>query len=170
MNNTVGSIVVGNNNAYNFFENCYSSTAFDNYIYGRITSVVQGELMGSPARNCFSHEGIPTSNIQDIGGLPDPFSYIEPINNPPTCENSILAHQSVTQVYRGESNIPECRSNWDIEASGTSNTSNIERGSIGSLLNSYNWLLTKTIQLKENGSIEFRTCYWAIFMRSYIER
>ncbi len=142
--NFVGAFPIGNNYDYNFFKNCYSTIFRDNYIIGSISPVVHSN--GAAADNCFTHQGNDNSTIQDIGGNPDPFVYIEANDNSLDCRDAILADLSITRFPFGEGEIPtDC---------GSTLTPEVVEGNYfypgliqGEILEAQNWMNDRLVEI-----------------------
>ena len=149
--NFVGAFPIGKNYDYNFFRNCYSTTFKDNYIIGAISPVVHGN--GGTADNCFTHQGNDNSNIQDIGGNPNPFVYIEGNDDPLDCRNAILADLSVTRYSLNGGNFPtNCGSTLTpgvIEG----NYFFPRRSVQNEILEAQNWLSNKLVEIENDPSL-----------------
>ncbi len=89
----IAQLPVGDNPGFNFFENCYASSFTDVYIDGSVAPIIQ-QGFGDAANNCFTHQGN-NSVINDLGGNPDLFTYVEPNDNTVDCRDAINAHMNV---------------------------------------------------------------------------
>lgn len=173
--NLAGALPIGNNEDYNFFENCYTTTFVDNHIDGQISAVIHGGSPFSPAHNCFTHSGNQSSSIQDLGGSPDPFTYLEVTDEPVDCENAILADPAINRIIDGNKDYPECGSNLGGD---TTNWSYCwpKRWIKDDVWHAYNWLKDKlneidndpnlTDQQKEWFKKIYLRCFWRV--RGYL--
>ncbi len=107
--NYTGLLSIGINPNYRFTNNCFSSSFMDVYISGQVGMFMSGSGGIIPANNCFTHLGNTNSVVQDIGGNPDPFTYVEPNDLVVNCQDAILAHQNVIRLPRNYADIPFCR-------------------------------------------------------------
>lgn len=109
-----GLIPAGDNGDYNFYENCFSTSVIDVHIEGDIADYV-AKSSTEAANNCFTHQGVVTSLIDDMNGNPDPFKYIEPNDGVSDCLDGVKAHPNIDI---NELNFPE------KDPCGTSGTGN----------------------------------------------
>lgn len=107
-NNFIGTFSNGTNPDFNFIQNCYYNTTFkDVYIDGMVSPLISNGFL--PANNCFTHLGNSSSNIQDIGGNPIPFNYLEPNGSNIDCRDAILGHLNVNRQLLGINvDLPVC--------------------------------------------------------------
>ncbi|MBK8245081.1 MAG: hypothetical protein IPK88_16765 [Saprospiraceae bacterium] len=99
--NFIGTLTSGSNSNLNFIQNCFSTTFKDVYINGSVSPIISNGV--NPANNCFTHHGNTSSPIQELGGSPFAFKYVEPNDNFIDCRDAILAHPNVIREYRGSS-------------------------------------------------------------------
>lgn len=83
--NFVGIGPNGTNDNLNFYLNCFNTTNSDVSINGNVAKIISGGFNAIDrefiaANNCFSHAGIPTSTITDIGGNHSKIDYVEEEN------------------------------------------------------------------------------------------
>jgi hypothetical protein len=173
--NLAGGLPIGSNEDYNFYENCYSTSFVDNHIVGQISPVIHGGSAFSPTHNCFTHNGNLNSSIQDLGGNPDPFTYLEATDEPVDCENAILADPLVNRISNGDKNDPECGSSlgggfteW--------NYCWPKRWVKDDVLFAYSWLRNKLNEIDNNPNLSdeqkkwfkqiYKRCFWRV--RGYL--
>lgn len=152
--NQVGTFVIGMNSDYNFYKNCYSTSSVDNFILGQVSSIISDEDFG-PAHNCFTHSGFLSSSVQDLGGNPDPFIYIEPLHEndyPYDCEYALLAHPNVTRLPFDEGELPDCGPNSEGGVSEWS-YSWPNKWDKDTVLLAYTWLTNKLNEVEISTSI-----------------
>lgn len=174
LGNLAGAIPIGSNEDYNFFENCYSTTYIDNYIDGQISPLIHSS--GSTANNCFTHIGNPGASVQDIGGNPSPFTYLEPTDIPLDCQNAILAHQNVNRVPNGPKGSIDCGSNLEGGITHTDNYCWPRRWIKDDVLYAYDWLNAKLAEIENNPNLTadqkawykqiYKRCFWRV--RGYL--
>jgi len=172
--NLAGAIPIGSNPDYNFFENCYSTTFVDNHIVGQVSPLIHSG--GSAANNCFTHGGNQNVGIQDIGGNPDPFTYLEPTDNPIDCQNAILAHPNVNRISSGPKSPIDCGSN--LQGGDPTEWSYCwpNRKIKGDVWSSYLWLQNKLIEIDNDPNLSeqqkevfkrmYKRCFWRV--RGYL--
>lgn len=99
VNDIVGIRPAGSNMGLNFVRNCFETGYSDTYINGQIAPIISDG--DNPANNCFTHEGNEGSDIFDLGGTPDSFTYYEPNDSEQNCLNAIFAPTDVTRGMIG---------------------------------------------------------------------
>ncbi len=103
--NTIGITPLYDNPSLNFTQNCFTTTNTDVYIIGDVKGVISNN--GESADNCFTHQGDPNSPVVDLGGVPNPFIYVEPFEHPGfDCYNAIKAHPNVIRDQTGSTGYP----------------------------------------------------------------
>lgn len=99
--NLAGQLTVGDNSGYRFLLNCFNTSMSDLFIDGSVADF-QGQQGGGPANNCFSHSGNAFDVRDDITGDPNPFVYVEPLDEIEDCLDAVKAHPNVILDERGE--------------------------------------------------------------------
>jgi len=153
-NNFIGTISIGTNSDFNFIQNCYNDITFkDVYIDGIISPLISNGI--NPANNCFTHLGNASSNIQDIGGNPNPFNYLEPSGSIIDCKDAILAHPNVLRHLIGQnSDVPVCGVDGLIGSTDTTfHDECYPVSNSTSNLNSYNSLQNKINEILNNTNL-----------------
>lgn len=173
--NLAGALPIGSNADYNFYENCYTTTFVDNHIVGQVSSIIHGGNAFLPAYNCFTHVGSQTSNTQDLGGSPDPFTYLEPTEDPIDCQNAILSHQNVTRNSDGPKSEIECGSSVGGGVTAW-NYCWPKRWVEDDVWYAYNWLRNKLSEIDNNPNLSdeqkewfkqiYKRCFWRV--RGYL--
>ncbi len=92
---------------YIFSNNCFSTLSRDVSIIGLVPN--QGDENGAPANNCFTHQGNPIGNtVPSITGSPDPFDYVDPIENNLDCRMPLLIPGNVNVLFTDEDPFISC--------------------------------------------------------------
>jgi hypothetical protein len=156
--NFVGTLPDGNNPTFNFFNNCYSTSFVDNFIIGQIGNFIYGDDDGQlgPANNCFTHGGNAASPVQDLGGTPLPFTYIEPSDNVVDCRDAVKAHPNVNIDNSGISVKPECEPpGFGPGGGGTTGWSYCHPNPRDKeqVITSYIWLLNRINQIQNDSNL-----------------
>lgn len=173
--NLAGAIPIGVNEDYNFFENCYTTTFVDNHVVGQVSPLIHSN--GSAANNCFTHSGNQNAGIQDLGGNPDPFTYLEPQDQLIDCRDAILAHANVNRVENGVlPDQPDCGSN--LQGGGTNNWNYCwpKKWIKDDVWYAYNWLINKVNEIDNDPNLSaeqkewfkqiYKRCFWRV--RGYL--
>lgn len=103
--NFVGLMPLGSNGNYLFYNNCFNTSYADNYIEGQVSSVQAGSGF-DPANNCFTHQGNANHPTFDMTGNPDPFIYLEPLDEIIDCGDAEKAHPAITIEYAPPTDNP----------------------------------------------------------------
>ncbi len=172
--NIAGTIPIGSNPDYNFYENCYNTTSIDNYIDGQVSPIIHSS--GSAANNCFTHQGIASSSISDIDGNPNPFKYLEPADAIVNCKDAILAHTNVDRVPFGLDIVINCGSNITGGGPTGINYCFPRKWIQEDVWSAYLWLKSKLVEIENdpNLTIEqkewfktiYKRCFWRV--RGYL--
>lgn len=153
-NNFIGTLVGGSNPDFNFIKNCYNTNFTDVYIEGMVSPLISDGI--NPANNCFTHLGNASSNIQDIGGNPNPFNYLEPSGNNIDCRDAILSHSNVNRQFTpngGTLEFPRCGINGILGGDTIYQDECYPISNSSSNINSYNSLQVKINEILNSNSL-----------------
>ncbi len=151
--NFIGILTFGSNSNLNFIQNCFNTTFKDAYIDGSVSPSISNGV--NPANNCFTHHGISSSSIQELGGNPIPFKYVEPNDNFSDCRDAILAHPNVIREFTGH-NFPYSTCGI-LSFEGNPDSSSQDEcypiSNNNSTLNSFNSLSNKISEILQNSTL-----------------
>lgn len=148
-NNFIAQLPVGSNPGFNFYENCYNSSFTDIYVDGSVASVIQ-QGIGDAANNCFTHQGN-NSVIKDLGGDPDPFTYVEPNDHDLDCRDAINAHSNILREPIGSDlETPECYDPFTTPPTVPFSPCNPQEGQEEA---ARQWLLNKINEIENNPNL-----------------
>lgn len=178
--NFAGTLTSGNNTDYNFYENCFNTTFIDAFIIGQISPIIHSnfcidDFQLRAANNCFTHQGA-ASNIQDIGGNPDPFTYLEPNDDPLVdCRDAILADPDINRFNTCYEEKEDCGSNLTGGGEVELNYC-FPKKVYKEVSKSYNWILSKLNEIENDRNLTeqekewfteiYATCFWRV--RGYL--
>lgn len=171
--NYIGASTSGINLDYNFYENCYSTSFIDNSINGQISPLIHSD--GEAANNCFTHGGDASSNIQDLGGIPTGYTYLEPTGNLIDCRDAILAEATVNKEPFGAPEPPDCGTNnqgGTTTSGGTGTPINYchpKRWIENDVFAAYTWLENKLNDIENDRNLTDKQKRWfkSIYKRCY---
>lgn len=95
--NVVGLLPSGSNGDYTFYGNCFTTTFADAFIVGDISQFVSNGT--GAANNCFTHQGL--GGMTDLGGNPNPFTYVEPNDVKTNCFDVFSGNPNITIINIG---------------------------------------------------------------------
>lgn len=158
--NFIGLAPIGNNQDYNFHQNCFTTSFADSYIEGQISGIVSAGTNGA-ANNCFTHQGNASSLVFDITGSPSPFNYVEPNDNVVSCLDAIKAHPNVTRIMYGQGQT--CDGGTGEPIPPQYNPCNPFK-TIVATTQAINWLNAKIIEVQNNPNLTFWQKKWFVAM------